>query len=368
MMRVFLFSLLAILVSACGSDGEERPDYLDSTSLGALEVPPQLTRPSTSEELKIAEPSAKVLAQLQAGDKVEGQVAPKFKGVTLKSEQGIYWLEIDENADAVWPVLRDFWGNEGIKLEREEALLGLMETEWLKEYMAQIDRESGFFKRVLKRVSPDVMDKFRMTVDRAGNQTRVYINHRGLAIAMNGEVSRWVARESDAALEKEMLYRLSLFVGLNKAQVDEQFAGYVPYQTRIKSVAGSENSFELSGRRELAWKRVQHAVNQLGAKIIEQSPQQDRMVIEVSEITVTMAEDKSEFDSAGVEGAYEQTHASAAAKQPAQTQSADEAVKLTLALQENNQATVMTVTDVNGKAVSSGFAYDAMKQLAILLK
>lgn len=366
MLRVFLFALLAVLVSACGSDGEERPEYLDSTSLKALEVPPQLTRPSTSEELKIAEPSAKVLAALQASDKVEGQVAPKFKGVALKSDQGIYWLEIEESADTVWPVLRDFWGNEGIKLEREEPLLGLMETEWLKEYMAQIDRESGFFKRVLKRVSPDVMDKFRMSVERGDKTTRVFISHRGLSIAVAGESSRWVARESDASLEKEMLYRLSLFAGLNQVQADEQLAGYVPYQTRIKQVDGSDNSYELTGRRELAWKRVQHAVNQLGAKIVEQQPQQS-MVIEVREITQSEVESEAmaDVDMSGIEGAYEET----TRPQPrTKVTAAGEAVKLTLILQEKNQVTLMTVTDAGGKPVTSGFAYDAMKQLANLLR
>ncbi|MDQ1363052.1 MAG: outer membrane protein assembly factor BamC, partial [Pseudomonadota bacterium] len=268
MNRIILLSLLAALVSACSSDGEERPEYLDSQSLQALEIPPQLSRPNNSEELKIPEPSARALATLQESGAVEGLVAPLFRGVALKSEQGIYWLEVDQDADTLWVTLRDFWANEGIAVERDEPLLGLLETQWIKEYQIRADREAGFFKRVLSRFSPDIMDKFRMRVERAGKQARIYVSHRGAQIALTGETSHWVMRESDPALEKEILYRLSLFAGLSAQQADDLFVAYIPYQSRIRSVAGSTGRFEILGRRELVWKRLQHAVDQLGAKVV----------------------------------------------------------------------------------------------------
>lgn len=367
MNRIILLSLVAVLVTACSSDGEERPEYLDSQSLKALEIPPQLTIPNNTEELKIPEPSAKALAALQAGGAVEGMVAPVFKGVALKSEQGIYWLEMDQDADTLWVTMRDFWANEGIEVVRDEPLLGLMETQWIKEYQIKADREAGFFKRSLSRLSPDVMDQFRMRVERAGKQARIFVSHRGMQIAVTGETSRWVMRESDPALEKEILYRLSLFAGLSAQQADDLFMAYTPYQSRIRAVAGSENSFEIIGRRELAWKRLQHAVDQLGAKIVDAQAGQGSMVIELSEIPQALLQEETEaaVDDSGLEGAYEQT---SAPQSKAVVIASDKAVKLTLSLQEKNSNTLLVITDDKGKPVTDGFAYDAMQMLAKLLK
>lgn len=367
MNRLILLALTALLISACSSDGEKRPEYLDSQSLSALEIPPQLTRPDNSEELKIPEPSAKALASLQKGGGMEGMVAPAFKGLALKSDQGIYYLEVDQDADTLWTTLRDFWANEGIELERDEPLLGLMQTRWIKEYQVKADREAGFFKRVLSRLSPDIMDKFRMRVERVGKQARIFVSHSGMQIGVTGETSRWMMRESDHALEKEILYRLSLFAGLNNQQAEELFAIYTPYQPRIRPVAGSENSYEIIGRRELAWKRLQHAVDQLGATVIDAQAAQGKMLIELSEIPQALLKtETTTIDDSGLDGAYEQLPAarSKTVAAPASTT----AVKLRLTLQEKATITSLQINDESGQPITDGFAYDAMQMLANLLK
>lgn len=367
MKHIFLLALLAGLVSACSSDGEERPAYLDSQSLKALEIPPQLTRPDNTEELKIPEPSAKALAMLRSDGTVEGTVAPLFKGITLKSDQGIYWLEVDQDADFVWPTLRDFWANEGIEVTRDEPLLGLMDTQWVKEYQVKADRDAGFFMRALSSLSPDMMDKFRVRVERNGKQTRIYVSHSGKQIAVNGETTRWVMRESDPMLEKEILYRLSLFVGLSTKQADDLFMAYTPYQSRIHAVAGSENSFEIVGGCDQAWKRLQHAVDQLGATVIDAQAPAGTMVIELSKLVQTVTPAKKQgVDDSGLEGAYEQT--STPRNEPVTTTSGDTPTKLQLRLQEQAASTLLIVTDEAGEPVTDGFGYDAMKMLAQLLK
>ena len=364
MKRFFLLSLAVVLLGACSSDGDERPAYLDSHSLKSLEIPPQLTRPNNSEELKIPEPSAKALASLQTSGAVEGMVAPQFKGLVLKSDQGIYWLEVDQDADNLWVVLRDFWAHEGIDLDRDEPLLGLMETQWIKEYQVKADREAGFFKRVLSRFSPDIVDKFRFRVERAGKQSRIFVSHRGMQITVSGETSRWTQRVSDPALEKEILYRLSLFAGLSGQKADDLFLAYTPYQPRMKVVAGSENSFEITGRHELVWRRLQQAVNQLGATVVDAQETSGSMVIEISEEKIPQAllleeEDSEVFDP------FEEKPSNPVTD----TKTPDvEVIKLNLVLQEKDGNSILVVTDAQGKAVADGFAYDAMQLLARLLK
>lgn len=367
MNRIILLVLAALFVTACSSDGEERPEYLDSQSLSALEVPPQLTRPDNSEELKIPEPSARALATLQKGGDMEGTVAPTFKGLALKSEQGIYWLEVDQDADTLWPTLLDFWANEGIEIVRDEPLLGLMETQWIKEYRVKADRDAGFFKRVLSRLTPDMMDKFRMRVERVGKQSRIFVRHRGIQITVSGESSRWTSRESDRALEEEILYRLTLFTGLNKKQADNLFLAYTPYQERIRPVADSENSFEMTGHRELAWKRLQHAVDELGATVVDAQSKQGTLLIELSVIPQNLLRKEYQgVDDSAYEGAYEQT--SVPRDRPVSDITSDKPVRLKLSLQDNKSNTLLQVTDEQGQPVTGGMGYDAMQTLANLLK
>ena len=84
MNRIILLAVALLFLNACSSDGDERPTYLDSQSLKALEIPPQLTRPNNTEELQIPVPSAKALAALQSRGDVEGTVAPQFIGLTVR--------------------------------------------------------------------------------------------------------------------------------------------------------------------------------------------------------------------------------------------------------------------------------------------
>ena len=111
----------------------------------------------------------------------------------------------------MWPLIHDFWSHEGIKVQRDEPLLGFMETEWIKEF--DPNRGGSFIATIFSKLSPDFLDKFRLRVERVVDQgvTRIYISHRGLEIFTEGDVSTWQQREPDPQLEREILYRLVLF-------------------------------------------------------------------------------------------------------------------------------------------------------------
>lgn len=267
-MKYLFLLLLVVGVSACSSDGEERPEYMDSYSVEALEIPPKLTQIENRKELDIPRPSEKAMQLLEERDDVEGAVSPVFQGVSLKSEQGVYWLEIDESAEQVWPVLQDFLAHEGIKVYRNEPMLGFMETEWVKEYKAKTD--GGFFSDLFSSVSPDVLDKFRLRVERVPGQQRskVFVSHRGMEISVvTDEETRWTQRDSEPMLEQELLKRLALFVGLNNKQADEIFADYQPYQARVRVIDADASQYEIVGKSDFVWNRILHILDRMGADI-----------------------------------------------------------------------------------------------------
>ncbi|MCW9013287.1 MAG: outer membrane protein assembly factor BamC [Gammaproteobacteria bacterium] len=274
---------IVVFISACSSDGEERPEYLDSYALEGLEIPPRLTRPNVQDELKIPEPSVKALALLKEREQVEGTVAPLFKGLTLKSEQGIYWLEIEQDADELWPLLKQFLAHEGIKIERDEPLLGFMETEWLNEY--EPERDQAFYQRWLKAFSPDLVDKFRIRVERVPGKklSRIFVSHRGLEIALAEDGHNiWQQRKAEPMLEREILYRMVMYTGLKQAAVDDVFASYLPYQARIRTIEGSHSGYEIVGEQAYVWQRVIHGIDRLGASIKSQDQQTGSIEVLVS--------------------------------------------------------------------------------------
>lgn len=287
------FLLTVVLISACSSNGEERPDYLDSQTLSGLQVPPQLTRPDAQKEMKIPQPSDKALALLQQRTKAEGRVAPIFTGVDFKSDQGMHWLEIQEDADSLWPKLRDFWAHEGIELSREEPLLGLMETDWVKEYKAKYVDEEG--STWVKFFSPDLQDKFRLRVERVAGQqlTRVYVSHRGLETVITEDGSSWQSRAPDADLEYEILKRLVLFSGIGQSEMQDILATYQPLRTRIKAVDEDATVFQIVGHRDFVWTRVIHALDRLGAEIKQQNKAQGAIEVLVGKLSRDV---KSEVD------------------------------------------------------------------------
>jgi len=295
-----LFVLCSVmLLAACSSDGEQRPEYMDSISLKGLEVPPTLTSPDTRQELTLPTPSAEAMKLLKQREdaSVQGRVSPAFKGIALKSGDGLYWLEVQRDADSLWPVLEDFWAQEGIKLERDEPLLGFMETEWVKEYHP--GESDSFLSNMFNKLSPDRLDRFRMRIERLADQqaTKVFISHRGLEVYVNEEGgSSWRQRASDPELEREMLKRLLLFAGLTEIQADDVLAAYTPYQARIRALPG-DDVFEISGNPDYVWDRVMQALDRIGVDVTSQDKQQGKIQVVVNNVPQKLVKhDENDLD------------------------------------------------------------------------
>ena len=73
-------------------------------------------------------------------------MAIKVKGARMQAGDGVFWLEVDENADKLWPQLSAFWGHEGVKIVRNEPMLGMVETDWVSKL--QVDDDAGFIEKL----------------------------------------------------------------------------------------------------------------------------------------------------------------------------------------------------------------------------
>jgi outer membrane protein assembly factor BamC len=278
-----LLLLSIIALAACSSSGDERPEYQGAQYYKSLEIPPDLTLTKSRDELAIPEPSHSALTDYKVASKLDQAVLPQFKGIRLKSDCGLYWLEADVDPDTVWPKLESFWEHEGIRLLQDEPLLGFMETEWTNRLV--IDEDAGFLTRMFSRLEPDLLDRFRMRVETSEDhkRTMVFVTHAGMERFVEGgdDDSRviWRRRPSDPDLEREILGRLVLFAGLSENQMESLLKNYHPYQSYVQytenelhdesdqsSLEASSNQvaeLTMSGSMEFVWQRTLRALDRL---------------------------------------------------------------------------------------------------------
>lgn len=276
------------LINGCSSNGEERPEYMDATTTSQLEIPPKLTQPNTQGALRLPEPSEKALAEAN-GKSPEAPLASTFEGIELKQAEQLYWLEIDYPVEQVWASLREFLAAEGIEVQRADRTLGFVDTVWVNEYPVSYGTE-GTGRGWFSGFSPDYKDKFRLRVEALNEQqTRLFVSHRGLQMMVANEGTKWVQREPEAILERELMYRYTLYAGATRAQATELLANYQSYQPRVSESTDSPASFEVQGSAEIVWLRLRVAMDRLGVDIVETDKQGRSLLLSVGTISEAQA-------------------------------------------------------------------------------
>src|SRR4029079_17134224 len=111
-------------------------------------------------------------------------VLPEFEKLRIERAGTQRWLVVDEPPEKLWPVVKDFWQENGflVKLELPEA--GVMETDWA-ENRANIPQGGvryllgSFLDQIY---STSERDKFRTRLDPApdGKGPEGYNRHRGM--------------------------------------------------------------------------------------------------------------------------------------------------------------------------------------------
>ena len=288
---IYLMAIFAaLIVGGCSSDGNKRrQEYLDADYYTRLELPPDLTAPEDKNQLAAPKPTEEAVERFkrdtvnlgEGKDEARVPVAMKVANARLKAGDGVFWLEVDENVDKLWPQLSAFWSHEGIKIMRSEPVLGMVETDWVSKL--QIDDDAGFLERLFTTASPDKLDKFRMRVEPESdvNKTRIFMAHSGLEKQVQGDDVNWRSRCTEEDLEREMLNRLALFVGLDENSAQKVFENYRPYASRVTLPGDRPNVLVITGSMDFVWKRTLRAVDRLGLDMQESDAKAHRVKVAI---------------------------------------------------------------------------------------
>jgi outer membrane protein assembly factor BamC len=289
-----------LLLGACSAIGdwmEGKVEYKTANTLPPLEIPPDLTSPARDNRYVVPESvTARSTATLSGYEAERREAKPGVSTVVLPSVDRMRveragtqrWLVVEESPEKLWPLVRDFWQENGFLIKFEAPELGVMETEWA-ESRAKVPQggvRSLLGKALDQLYSTSERDKYRTRLDRTpdGKATEIYISHRGMVevyTTMRDPQSsapgdtRWQPRESDPELEAEFLRRMMVRLGAQEEKARTLTAGAIPQQQRAeirKGVAGAE-ALEVFEPFDRVWRRVGLALDRVGFTVEDRDRQ-----------------------------------------------------------------------------------------------
>ncbi len=266
---------VAVSLAGCSALQPDRIDYKSATKSATLEVPPDLT--SIGREARYNVPGAAVTAssfktgQTQAGVPV---AASSLSDVRIERSGNQRWLVVSRPADQLWGPVRDFWQDSGFLLNMDRQDIGVMETDWA-ENRAKLPQD--FVRNAIGKVIDGLYDtgerdKFRTRLERNGNNTEIYISHRGMVEKLvggtsvtNADRTIWEPRAADAELETEMLRRMMLKLGVSQEQAKSQVAAGVSVKPTSRiSTANGAPVVQVDDGFDRAWRRVGLSLDRTG--------------------------------------------------------------------------------------------------------
>jgi len=272
-----LFLMTALAVSACSMPESKKIDYKSAQKQPTLEVPPDLVAPTSDNRYAIPDTQGKGTASLSTYNQ-ERKTSPTASTTLLPEQDKVRieragtqrWLVVQATPQQVWPVIKDFWQENGFIINIDSPETGVMETDWAED-RAKIPQDG--IRNLLGKVIDGIYstaerDKYRTRVE-AGKDgtTEIYISQRGMeeVYATEGkDQTKWQPRPPDPELEAEMLRRLMLRFGVEQNRAESLLANQqTPDQARVIKEAGMP-ILEMDESFDRAWRRVGLALDRVG--------------------------------------------------------------------------------------------------------
>jgi outer membrane protein assembly factor BamC len=360
-MRILFTFFIALLLAACSSTDEKILNYRTSEITPTLEIPPDLTQVSAESNLNI--PGSKVGLPENRGRyvetgnlNVEVRTLPKVEGLSIEGHGDSHWLKVSDKAEAVYPLLRTFWAEQGFTLMKDEPAVGVMETEWLS---AKSGSAGSFISSLLESMKgAEFKDQYQTRIERADDgNSLVFLAHRGQELFIQdqtkktfnqtGRGSGWQMVPSDPTKEYEMLSRLMLFLGMQDDQVKQEMEkiGLFTPLTRIEfNEADGLTYLVVAQSFEQSWNRLQLQLDRLNIPVLERDKGASDGQIKVSVADLLPADSKVKDDKS------------------------DEKVFLVLESGSSASQTRLDVKSESGTILKSGQSRDVLQLLQGLLK
>lgn len=304
---------LLLLLGGCGVPErlETQIDYKSAGSLPKLEVPPDLTAPARDNRYVLPESSRSTATlsgyQAERREQVrpgESGVLPQFGSMRIGRDGSERWLVVPQPPEKVWPLLKDFWQENGFLIKVEMPEVGVLETDWA-ENRANIPQ--GGLRNLLGGLADSIFstaerDKFRTRLERSadGKSSEIYISHRGMVEVyerQRDDRTVWQPRPPDPGLEAEFLRRLMVRFGEQEARSKQLIAAGTapqPQRAEIRKGADGLSLLEVQEPFDRAWRRVGLALDRVGFTVEDRDRQNGLYFVRYADADAEMQEKTDE--------------------------------------------------------------------------
>ncbi len=343
------------LLSGCSSimDGD-KVNYKTQggTKVVPLDIPPDLTQ--LNRDTRYAVPGGPVSASSMAvrpAPVAAATAAKQVNDVRIERDGKQRWLVVNRSADVVWPIVQEFWKENGFTYTIEQQQIGLLETEWA-ENRAKIPQD--FVRRTLGKVldglySSSERDKFRTRIERnSAGGVDIFVTHRGMSEEYKDQSKTgtiWTPRPNDPELEAEFLSRLMVKLGASAEQAKASTtAAQTPANKTTLVTQGEASTLNIPDSFDVAWRRIGLALDRTGFTVEDRDRAQG--VYFVRYVDTATKEEK---------GFFSNMFSSKKEAGP---------VKYRIAVRKAANVTEVTVQDTVGKTENTPVAQRILKLLA----
>ncbi|MEK6244483.1 MAG: outer membrane protein assembly factor BamC [Pseudomonadota bacterium] len=304
-LRKTLAIAMAASLGACSTASSllegKKVDYKSAGQLPTLEIPPDLTTPARDNRYVVPDTgkSSATLSGYQADraqqaktGNIASGVLPAIENMRVERSGSQRWLVVAEPPEKLWPLVRDFWQENGFLISINVPEAGVMETDWA-ENRAKIPQDwiRNMLGKVLDQIySTAERDKFRTRLERTDEGgSEIYISHRGMIEVFGSEQrgvqpstrSMWQPRTPDPELEAEFLRRLMIRLGTQEEKAKQLVATSTPAPARaaVQTGIGGFETLEVFEPFDRAWRRVGLALDRVGFTVEDRDRQKGQYFV-----------------------------------------------------------------------------------------
>ena len=282
--------LISLLVVSCSKItdpvkkiglGSRVVNYQADDKVDSLVIPPDLTKPSFqgefSEDIEVSN---------------NDNIVKKVQNVEVMRDKYRRWLVVNLPPSEVWNLSKEFFRSYNFKIEKENQKIGILETDYLEIETNVPDKSLGAIRSGLAKVLKTqyglpIADKYRIRIESAEgqNKSEVYLTLSSIGEVVSGATRVWQPRVKDVELETEMLLKLMVFLGSDRAESIAKIESNLGPSETIASVSISESGYAtlvFPYDKKQSWKMLGWALDELNIDVDDRDSLEGSYLIKVT--------------------------------------------------------------------------------------
>jgi len=272
--------------------GELTINYYSDKSVNSLEVPPDLTSPESQKSFRISEYVKDINEQYISFSEDSKKASVKIKSsnntdISVLRNGQKRWLLINKTPESVWLLANEFFKQIGFSIKKSDKKIGILETDYLENRPKVPGQSMNFIRAWLQSIGQaytlPTIDKFRVRIEslEEGKKTELYLTLSSMEEVVSGAKGQtiWQNKAKDTSLENEMLLRLMMYIGDEKAEAIEKIMGA---ENEVTNRISANVSQGINGYAKLvfnsdflkAWDALNWSLDQINANVQDKDLQE----------------------------------------------------------------------------------------------